>query len=122
MFCRPVVNAITELLFDLFKNELQGNHVNPHSNHHMNHHMNQQANHGDQTGQFAGERSNSDRLSDPLVSEMRPSTFKRELSMATENRHYLVIDQAHVQVAEFCVHSLRAITGTLFHFWVMKVI
>ena len=62
-------------------------------------------------------------VGDILDADSWPKThsFKSESNLKTENRCYLVVNQAHLLVAEFCVQSLRAITGTLFHFWVIKV-
>ena len=129
-FHRPLVNSISELLFDLFRSQLQQ--VNSCSEPApfaardrppgaVDSALSDQ--HEDRLAgrptRVAGDHSNGD----PPDGEPRQSAPKTGLSsLQTENRHYLVIDQAHVLVADFCVQSLRAITGTLFHFWVIKVV
>lgn len=127
VFYRPLVNTISELLFNLFRKELRQ--VNRSlDSFEAKGDRSGGANKDDQSspGRGDGQKdhpTSSHLTGDTLDDEMRQNdnAFKSKSNLKTENRCYLVVDQAHVLVAEFCVQSLRAITGTLFHFWVIQV-
>ena len=101
------------MLFGLFKKELnQINRLNLSTNRPeviVNKRPTQKTNKHDQ----------GDNLNEQLNDKQEDET-KNENNLSAENRCYLVIDQARVSVAEFCVHCLKALTGTLLHFWVIK--
>lgn len=94
MYYKPLLKTISELLFNLFENELQ---------------------------QLNRTRNFKNLFKHNLDDKQTGRNNKQNDSIETENRCYFVVDQARIMITDFCVFSLKALTGTLFHFWVIKV-
>lgn len=123
LYYRPLLNTITDLLFDFFKKEIRN----------LNRFKDYKSSNKEHT-------SDNESLIEPAIpkpidpkefkghSEKKVKPMEKEnlmglpkSNMNDENRSYLVLDKARITVADFCVDCLKAVTATLFHFWVIKV-
>lgn len=143
IFYQPMINTITDLLFNLFQNELkqmnrtkidsfknfQNSEIAEVIKNEQTKNIKSNPKKINQTSTLNIELDQDDDLNnfdsgiDDLLGndDKKNNQSKNEQNGIAENRCYLVVDQARVSVTEFCVQSLKSLTGTLFHFWVIKV-